>query len=74
MLIFVHVDLNTLPTEQQMSYLKILVATCQANKIDGIVLEQNPNGHSEHLGYVRNQSDLIVISNSPNLTTAAEIN
>jgi hypothetical protein len=39
MLIFVQVDLNTLPTEQQMSYLKILVAACRTNKIDGIVLE-----------------------------------
>jgi hypothetical protein len=39
MLIFVQVDLNSLPPEQQMSYLKILVSACKTNKIDGIVLE-----------------------------------
>lgn len=40
MLIFVQVDLDSLPVEQQMSYLKILVSACKTNKIDGIVLEQ----------------------------------
>lgn len=53
-----------------MSYLKILVATCQANNIDGVIVDESEN---EHVSFIRQSSDLIVVSSAKKIMTPEEV-
>ncbi len=72
MLLMLQIDLEVLPKEQRMSFLRILTRIAAAHEIDGIIAKQNEFGAEEqsHLQYLRSQTDMIVISRGARVNSA----
>lgn len=75
MLLMVQMDLSVLKSDQRLPFLKIFSAFAKQNQIDGIVLHQDTfsNVEEQEVKYLRENTDLIVISKGQKLKEAQPI-